>query len=88
MGAHSADVFVIFVNKKQIRVTENSLVGSQILQRGGFDPTQYDLFLFQGQQSTQIASDQSVDIRNGLHFNAILKNVPYGDSLGSRNISS
>jgi len=79
--AQSMNGFVIFVNKQEVRVTENSLTGSQILQRANFDPNQYDLFLVQGQQSTQIGHDQSVEIRNGLHFNAILKNVPYGEDL-------
>jgi hypothetical protein len=79
--AQSMNDFVIFVNKQEVRVTENSLTGSQILQRANFDPNQYDLFLVQGQQSTQIGHDQSVEIRNGLHFNAILKNVPYGEDL-------
>ncbi len=81
LEAQSQQSFIIFVNKKEIRVTESSLVGAQILRLGGFDPNQYDLFLVQGQQSTQIGPEQPVDIRNGLHFNAILKNVPYGDPL-------
>lgn len=68
----------IFVNKKRLVVTEDSLTGAQILQRAGFDPAQYDLFLVHGQKSDLISPDQSVEIKNGLHFNAILKNVPYG----------
>ncbi len=88
MQAQSMNGFVIFVNKKELRVAENSLTGSQILQRASFDPNQYDLFLVQGQQSTQIGRDQSVEIRNGLHFNAILKNVPYGEDLDPRCASS
>jgi hypothetical protein len=69
---------VIFVNKKQFRVTEDKLTGSQILQLAGYDPNQYDLFLVHGQKSEQIAPDQSVEIKDGMHFNAIPKNVPYG----------
>jgi hypothetical protein len=79
LEVQSQQSFPIFVNKKEIRVTESSLTGGQILRLGGFDPNQYDLFLVQGQQSTQIGPGQSVDMQNGLHFNAILKNVPYGD---------
>jgi len=78
LEAQSQQGFVIFVNKKELRVTESRLTGNQILRLGGFDPNQYDLFLVQGQQSTQIGAERPVDIRNGLHFNAILKNVPYG----------
>ncbi len=69
---------IIFVNKKQIHVSEDSLTGRQILEKAGFDPNQYDLFLIHGQNSQKIEPDQSVKIENGLHFNAILKSVPYG----------
>jgi hypothetical protein len=69
---------IIFVNKKQIHVSEDSLTGRQILEKAGFDPNQYDLFLVHGQNSQKIEPDQSVEIKNGLHFNAILKSVPYG----------
>lgn len=69
---------VIFVNKKQFKVTEDSLTGAQILTLAGFDVNQYDLFLVHGQSSQKIESNQSVKIENGEHFNAILKSVPYG----------
>lgn len=69
---------VIFVNKKQIKVEEDQLTGDQILQRAGYDVTQYDLFLVHGQSSQKVEPNQTVDIKNGLHFNAILKSVPYG----------
>jgi hypothetical protein len=71
--------FVIFVNKKQLKVTQETLTGQQILQLANFDVNQYDLFLVKGESSEQIQPNQSVEIKNGLHFNAILKNVPYGD---------
>lgn len=69
---------IIFVNKKQIPVTEDVLTGQQILEKAGLDVNQYDLFQVHGQTSQKIEPNQSVDIRNGLHFNAILKSVPYG----------
>ncbi len=72
------DTDVIFVNKKRFEVSEETLTGTQILQRAGYDPNQYDLFLVHGQKDDLIGPDQSVKIENGLHFNAILKNVPYG----------
>ena len=84
LEAQSSQEHVIFVNKKELRVTAGTLTGSQILRLASFDSTQYDLFLVQGQQSSQVGPDQSVEIRNGLHFNAILKNVPYGEDLDSR----
>ena len=69
----------IFVNKtKKISVAEATITGADILQRAGFDVNQYDLFLVRGQTSNKIESNQEVEIENGLHFNAILKSVPYG----------
>jgi hypothetical protein len=68
----------IFVNKKKIEVAEENLTGSQILQKAGLKADEYDLFLVHGQQSDKIAPDQSIHIENGMHFNAILKSVPYG----------
>jgi hypothetical protein len=70
--------YVIFVNKKELKVAESSLTGREILSRAGYDVNQYDLFLIRGQQSEQIQPDQTVEIKNGLHFNAILKSAPYG----------
>lgn len=69
---------VIFVNKKQIKVTEDSLTGRQILEKAGYSVDQYDLFLVHGQNSQKIGPDEKVEIKNGMHFNAILKSVPYG----------
>jgi len=71
---------IIFVNKKEIHVEEDKLTGKEILSRAGFDPNSYDLFLVDGQKSEKIELDQVVEIKNGLHFNAILRSVPYGDS--------
>jgi len=72
------DELVIIVNKKQIRVDEDSLTGKQILEKAGLDANQYDLFLVRGQNSEKIEAEQGVSIKNGLQFNAILKSVPYG----------
>jgi hypothetical protein len=71
----------IFVNKKKIQVAEATLTGSEILTRAAFDPSQYDLFLVEGQKNEKIDPSQSVEIRNGLHFNAILRTVPYGGTI-------
>lgn len=69
----------IFVNKtKKIRVEEATLTGAEILQRTEFEVNQYDLFLVKGQTSNKIEPTQEVEIENGMHFNAILKSVPYG----------
>jgi len=73
-----ADKDVISVNKKRFDVSEESLTGTQILQLAGYDPNQYDLFLVHGQKDELIGPGQNVPMEDGLHFNAILKNVPYG----------
>jgi hypothetical protein len=72
------DTDVIFVNKRRFDVSEETLTGTQILQLGGYEPSQYDLFSVHGQKDDLIGPNQSVEIENGLQFNAILKNVPYG----------
>ena len=69
---------VIFVNKKQIRVTEDKLTGRQILEKAEYEPAQYDLFLVHGQNQEKIEPDQIVEIKNGMHFLAILNSAPYG----------
>ena len=69
---------VIFVNKKEITVTEDKLNGKQILTLARLKPEEYDLFLVHGQTSEKIEPDQTVEIKDGMRFNAILKSVPYG----------
>lgn len=69
---------VIFVNKKEITTTEDKLSGKQILTLARLKPEEYDLFLVHGQTSDKIEPDQTVEIKNGMRFNAILKSVPYG----------
>lgn len=69
---------VILVNKKEFKVSQDSLTGEQILALAGYAVNQYDLFLVHGQSSQKIEPSQQVEIKNGLHFNAILKSVPYG----------
>lgn len=70
--------YVIFVNKQQVKVTEDKLTGKQILEKAGINPNEYDLYLVHGQKSQKIEPDQIVDISNGLHFNAIVRSAPYG----------
>lgn len=70
--------YVIFVNKQQVKVTEDKLTGKQILEKAGINPNEYDLYLVHGQKSQKIELDQVVDIQNGLHFNAIVRSAPYG----------
>ena len=69
---------IIFVNRKEITVTEDKLDGEQILALARLDSNEYDLFLVRGQDSRKIDAKEIVEIRNGMRFNAILKSVPYG----------
>lgn len=78
MEDKSKDEFVIHVNKKEIKVAQEQLTGAQILTDAGLSSNEYDLYLVHGQSSQQISADTVVDIKNGLHFNAILRSVPYG----------
>ena len=75
---NSQKTYVIFVNKKEFKVAGKTLTGMQILGLVGYSPTEYDLFLVEGQKSQQIGPDQSVEIKDGLRFNAIIKKAPYG----------
>lgn len=69
----------IFVNKVKIRVEANVLTGKAILELAGFNPQEYDLYLKdEGPQEKKIGFDELVPIKNGLRFNAIRREVPYG----------
>ncbi len=70
--------YVVFVNKQQVKLTEDRLTGKQILEKAGINPNEFDLYLVQGQNSQKIELNQTVDIKNGLHFNAIVRSAPYG----------
>ena len=69
---------IIFVNNKKLFVKEDVLLGKEILELAGFEPNKYDLFLVRGQKSERIEENQRCEIKNDMHFNAILKDVPYG----------
>ena len=68
----------IHVNKTTIHVKEDDLTGRQILEKAGMSPNECDLFLVHGHDSQQIALDQVVELKNGLHFHAICRVVPLG----------
>jgi hypothetical protein len=69
----------IFVNKKKYDTAASHLKGADILQLAGLAAADYDLFLVKGDgKSDRINADQDVEIRNGLHFNAIAKGVNFG----------
>ncbi len=69
----------IFINKKKFETSENQLTGAQILALAGLSTDEYDIFLVKGDgKSDRIGPDAFVQIKNGLHFNAITKGVNFG----------
>lgn len=69
----------IFVNKRKHETKAESLTGAEILALAGLSPTEYDLHLVKGEgKSQQILPETSVQIQNGLHFNAITRGVNFG----------
>lgn len=69
----------IFVNKTKYETSEATLTGAQILRLANLAPEGFDLHLVRGEgKSQQIGPDQTVEIKNGLHFNAITKGLNFG----------
>lgn len=67
------------MNKKKYETNAEHLTGSEILLLAGLPADEYDLFLVKGEgKSERIAPDQVVQMRNGLHFNAITRGVNFG----------
>ena len=78
MKEQNKDDKVIFINKIKIRVIEDELTVREIAERAGLNPGEYDLFLPGGQNCDPLKPDDIIPIKNGLHFRALLKVVPYG----------
>lgn len=68
----------IFINKKPYKVKEGTMTGSEILKLAGFSSNEYTLFLIKGNEQTEISPDETVPIKNGLHFQAIVSNIQFG----------
>lgn len=68
----------IFVNKKKFDVTADTLTGEQILALAGFSKDTHDLYLVHGHEQTPILPDKVVEIKNGIHFHAVPKVIPFG----------
>lgn len=76
----------IYINKKPIHVTGSVLSRDAILTAGGYNLAQYSLYSMPGsagpqgptRQTLEIKEGQTVEIYDGIHFNAILQDVPYG----------
>lgn len=72
------NTYHIFVNKTKYDVTASSMTGEQILALAGFTPDKYDLFHVHGHDQIKIEPNQSVQIQNGMKFQAILRNIQFG----------
>jgi len=69
----------IFINKKKYETTADRLTGTQVLELAQLSPDQYDLYLVKGDgKSEQIGPQQEVEIKDGLHFNAVTKGINFG----------
>lgn len=69
----------IFVNKTKYETSETLLTGQQVLTLANLSPPEYDLFLVRGEgKGEKVEPDHQVEIKNGLHFNAITKGVNFG----------
>jgi hypothetical protein len=65
---------MIYINERGLPIDQDVLRGEEILEVGGFAPNEYDLYLLQDANKTkQIENRETIKIRNGLRFNAILK---------------
>lgn len=77
MSAH------IFINRRKIDVAGGIMTGEQILGAGEYGPD-YNLFLLQGEGDPSggapVGRDQSLDVKNGMHFRAIPGNANFGHS--------
>jgi len=74
--------FEIFINRRRLEAPRSPMTGLEILELGDYGPD-YNLFLLQGEGDSTggepIEHDQSMELRNGLHFRAIPGNANFGD---------
>ena len=78
MSGTKEDLKTTYVNNKKVFVKEDVLLGKEILERAGYDPDKYDLYLILGQKQEKIENNQQLEIKNDMRFNAIIKDTPYG----------
>ncbi len=68
----------IFINKEKYRTQATSRTGSEILEIASLSSSEYSLYLIKGSQKEEILAEQSVKLKNGMHFHAILKDITFG----------
>jgi hypothetical protein len=72
----------VFVNRKKLELDTTDLTGAQLLDRAGFEGTQWDLLLLQGEGDptggTVIMADQPLHLKDGEHFRVIPGNRTFG----------
>jgi Multiubiquitin len=71
--------FVIHIDRKQFKVDRSPLTGAEIRQLAGLTPD-VDLYLEErgDDDDRLIADDDSVDLRNGLHFFSTPRHITPG----------
>tara|TARA_R110001592_G_scaffold284685_1_gene552997 strand:+ start:5561 stop:6112 length:552 start_codon:yes stop_codon:yes gene_type:complete len=68
----------IILNKKPYKVSSETLTGSQILALGGYSSGKYCLFLVKGNEQEEVSSDETVSLKNGMKFQAIVSDIKFG----------
>lgn len=68
----------IHINKTKYKVEEDSMTGSELLALAGFSSSTHCLFLLEGNKQIEIKSNESVSLKNGMRFQAIVNDIKFG----------
>lgn len=69
---------VIHINTKPFKVTVKTMTGNELLQLVGQSSNQYSVFLLSGNSQDEVQPTESIRIRNGMHFQTIIKDIKFG----------
>lgn len=72
------EFFNIKINKTPYKVEQSALTGRELLSLAGLSANEYTLFLVHGNDQTEISADETVEMKNGLHFQAIINEIKFG----------
>ena len=72
----------VFVNRRKVELTAETLTGAQLLEAAGFEGKEWDLFRLRGEGDSSggelIAADIELRVKDGEHFRAIPGNRTFG----------
>lgn len=64
----------VYINDKAYVFDIDKVKGQQLLQKAGFAANEYDIYFVEDKtKSRQVENDETIDIENGMVFNAVLK---------------